>query len=126
MWSAAIAEKKYLNGSLNVVVRFDNGTDSFTETFGVSSQTGLSDLISARLASLNATDTLNGLLVTGAFTPVTKPPKSGAETFQAALGTLRSAQRAVDLGIITKADPLYTNALAAAQAAFDPSFLSQI
>jgi len=126
MWAAKIADKQYLNGALFVNVFYSNGTASFNEIIDLTggSVDILSSKIQGRLDTLNASDAALTGITLGTFTPTTKPDSS-LQTFLAALKVLRSAQTAVDLKLMASSDKAFTDALAAAQAAFSPTFIGQ-
>jgi hypothetical protein len=123
MWTSEIFSKQKVNDKFIVVVKFINGTESFTESIDMTGGTAevLARKVASRLATLNDSDTLEPQVSVGAYTP--NVPTDTALAFKAAIKRLTSLKRAVDLGLITTASPVYVQGVAAVQAAFDPSFI---
>jgi hypothetical protein len=126
-WTATIKDKRIVDKQLLVNVLYDNGSINFNEVMDVTGSTiqSVSDRISSRLATLEATQTLIPLIPAGPFTPLGAQATPPVNVFLVALKSLRNAQEAVELGLITNADAAYTTALANAKAAFDSSFIGQ-
>lgn len=128
MWNAKIAEKKYVNGNLIILVAFNDGTNEFTESVTLmgGDMLALSQRIQARLNNLNQISALSSSVITGAFTATVIPVLTPQQDFVSKYVALQAVTRGVNFGIIQKTDKLYTDALTAAQAAFDPSFVSNL
>lgn len=130
MWSATIiskeTSKESSRGVLFVIVEYTNGTELFGEQIDITGgdREVFDAQIQSRLKKLDANDLLQADISPGPFAPVTKP-NTALEDFLPLLRNLRSAQSAVDLGLLGKTDKAYTDALGAAQAAFDPSFIGK-
>lgn len=126
MWSANVVGKEYSGGVLKLNVSYSNGADAFNEiaTFGGVDLYTVSNVIQGKIDVLNKTDTLASTAAVGAFTPISKTFTSTPDTvFSQKLTILRQAKAAVDLGVITNTDPIYTTALSDVQKSFDVSFL---
>lgn len=128
-WNATVADKQYVNGVLKVSVEYSNGVDQkFTEVVDVTGGdiTIAKTKVRARLATLVATDDLASKVVIGASLNSVTPSVTPQETFIAAMRHFQSCKRAVDLGLMTVSDNLYTTAQSAMISSYDPSFVDSI
>lgn len=123
-WTATIKQKGIVDKAFLVNVAYSNGTNSFNEVIDMTGgdMATLSQKVSSRLATLEAVQTLAGQVTVGPFTPTT-PAVHPQTAFMGAVRHFESCKRAVDLGLILATDPIYTDAEAAAKAAYDPSFI---
>lgn len=129
-WTANIVQKGIVDKSFIVGVSYTNGSIQFVEQVDMTGGTlqALSDRVASRLATLETTVALIPQVTPGPFIPTPATPQLTAAqiAFITAFNTLRRAKQAVDIGLIANTDTTYVNALTAAQAAYDPAFLTLV
>lgn len=129
MWTSKILNSNYTGDTLIVTVEYTNGTKTVSEPVDMTggSKETLDRKISAKLASLEATEALNAQIGTGDYTPVTYP-EDPEITFRRAVRKAEEVKKLQDLGIVdapTSKDPL-ADAVQEAKDAYDPSFITKI
>lgn len=128
-WTAKVADKKYINGSLKVSVEYNDGTDAFTDVLDL---TGgdievAKQKVRDRLQTLNATDALASKISVGNISlNAIAPAATPLGTFLNALARFRRCKMAVEVGLITIADQVYVDAQNAMKAAWDVSFIDSL
>lgn len=125
-WTANIDSKDYINGVLTVRVLYTNGPAKLGDAIDM---TGgnidvLNSKIADRLNTLNATDDVNAKISSGSFTPTSTLDPN--QPFRNALRHFQSCQRAVDLGLITNQDKVFTQAFSALQAVYNDTLIDLI
>lgn len=103
MFTAKIIKKTFQNGQLKIEVQFTDGTDSWPETFSVSSEADLNSRISSRIDTLNGLEALSTSLTLGTWT---KPVKEEyiPDPVQEALNKVYEAKGQLDAKLITEAE----------------------
>ena len=132
-WSATLVSVTHDSNNCIATVRFTDSTTN--ETFDIPyqadniSSTALEQIVKNRLTSLTSRDAAVVALTpfigqTIAAPPGETPAQIAADTFFADLVTLKSAQLAISLGIITSANATYAALLAKVQGEFLASYVT--
>ena len=117
MWTVQIQNKERIDDSIKLLISFSNGTDSFTHQFTFSSGTSLDQIkrtVRDFVARLENVDTVIASLPSGEINVDVSDPvivDTEQQLFQKKLNKLKSAQRAIDLGVILNTNTQYTTLL---------------
>lgn len=125
MWTAKVTDKSFVNGVFSVTVAYTNGKETFSDVIDMTggSPEVLSQKVTTKLNTLNATVPLVDAIVLGDVPPFVQPAPDPLDAARRALAT---ANQDAELGIIQKIDKVYIDALDAAQAAYTSTAVSEI
>ena len=116
MWTANIQKKDFSNGTLRVIVRYENDTDSFEETYYLKAANEIENNIRSRLSQLASFETVS--IPLGPYVP--QPVAVSQNTpLQIALSNLNRLKTLVDVGVIKDTDTVYQAALLTAKEQYD-------
>lgn len=110
MWNAKIADKKFENGVLAVIVAFSNGTTEHTEVFTIRNGAELAGNINRRLDEMNALETFVSTLEIGDYEREAVQEMSPKMVLDVKLATLESLKKLVEAGAIKETDKEFTDA----------------
>lgn len=126
-WTASVAQKNYQNGILLVNVSYTDGTNVFNEVIDLTGGdiNTAKAKVRSRIAALTVSDTLAAAIPIGPLNPGSVA-QSTQDIFLTALRHFQACKRAVDLGLITTADTLYTDAQADMITKWSPAFIDAV
>jgi len=99
MWTSSITERSYFHGELKVTVLYTDGTQTFPETYLISSSEDLEVKIKAKLTQLEKLEVLATEILVGEYTP-----QADALSAVEALMAIEKGYRELELKIITQAE----------------------
>jgi len=103
MWTATITEKVFENGKLRIGISYVDGQRIVNESIFSTSMQNLDNVVTNRIAELQALDTFSSELTVGTYTPIVKEEKP-VDPKQEALGAVYKAKEELELKLITQAE----------------------
>lgn len=130
-WTAAITEKKSVNGDARISVTYSSGERQFVETHAAASPEQFKQTVLNRVKQLDQADEVMASVEVGIVSaavakdadsevPVVDTPKAD---FQAALRNVEQYRKAIDLGLIIEADRGYQAAMERLRGLFSLDYL---
>jgi len=114
MWTATIHKTDFNNGSFRAYVKYSDGTNSFDETVGLSTQDNLNKAIRNRIQGLEEVSTFVSTVPMGPFAP----SQEVATPYELALKEVSRVKNLVSLGILKETDQEFVDAVSALKAEY--------